>query len=104
MSAAPVRSHASRAARRSSSESGWMPVSPWMGSSRTAAVSASTAADTAGGSLARPSLLGRGRQGAVGAPVKGLLEHEDLAAGPGAAGQLDRRLVGLGARVAQKHL
>ena len=51
-SAAPVRSHASRAARSSSSDSTLIPVSPWIGSSSTAAaVSSSTAASSASGSL-----------------------------------------------------
>ena len=51
ISAAPVRSQASRAAVSSSSARTWIPVSPWTGSSSTAAVSWSTAAASAWGSL-----------------------------------------------------
>ncbi len=43
MSMAPCSSHAARAAASMSADSGWMPDSPWIGSSRTAAVSAETA-------------------------------------------------------------
>ena len=50
-SAAPVRSQASRAAWSSSSERTLMPVSPWIGSSSTAAASSSTASASTSGSL-----------------------------------------------------
>ena len=65
MSAAPVSSQAARAAWSSSGDIGWMPVSPWIGSSSTAAVSPSTAAVTAAGSLGMTS--NPGTSGANGA-------------------------------------
>ena len=49
-SAAPTRSHAARAARSSSAGSSCTPDSPWIGSSRTAAVRSVTAATSASGS------------------------------------------------------
>ena len=49
--AAPVRSQAARAACSRSSERTCIPVSPWTGSSITAAVPASIAASSAEGSL-----------------------------------------------------
>jgi hypothetical protein len=48
--------------------------------------------------------LRRGRQRAERASVEGVLEHDDLALRPVAAGELDRALVGLGAGVAEEHL
>src|SRR5947207_2946414 len=47
ISAAPCSSHAARAAARASSASTLTPVSPWIGSSSTAAVRSSTAPDSA---------------------------------------------------------
>jgi len=49
-SAAPLRSQAARAAVSSSSERTLTPVSPWIGSSSTAAVCSPTAASSAAGS------------------------------------------------------
>ena len=94
-----------------------MPVSPWIGSSSTAAVPlvdrgrerlgvVARHGDEAGHERRERLLLvglGRGRQRAHRAPVEGALEHDDLAAAPALAGQLDRGLVGLGAGVAQEH-
>jgi hypothetical protein len=48
-------------------------------------------------------LLRGGRQRAVGAPVEGVLDHHHPAAPVVLAGQLDRALVGLRARVAEEH-
>ncbi len=47
---APVRSHASRAAAITSSGTGWIPDSPWIGSSMTAAVLSLTASASASAS------------------------------------------------------
>ena len=52
INAAPCSSHASRAAASSSSERTCTPVSPWIGSSSTAAVRPSTAARSASASAA----------------------------------------------------
>ena len=65
-SAAPARSHALRAVRSISSESGQIPVSPWIGSRSTAAVPSSTAASSAPGS-SRGTTRKPGTSGANGA-------------------------------------
>ena len=49
-------------------------------------------------------LLRRRRQRAVGAPVEGAVDDHDVAAGARLARELDRRLVGLRAGVAEEHL
>ena len=98
-----------------------MPASPWIGSIITAAVRSPTAARSASGSSrgtgAKPgsigpsagfaASLGVAAERPVGAAVEGALEADDLglvdAAPVGVlAGQLDRALVRLGARVAEE--
>ena len=53
ISSAPCSSHAARAAASVSATSGWMPPSPWIGSSSTAAVLSVTAAAKRLGVVAR---------------------------------------------------
>ena len=94
-----------------------MPDSPWIGSSRTAAVSAVTAAASAAASF-RGTTLKPGTSGANGAcfdscgvadsapivrPWKPPSMHHELAAGAALARELERALDRLGAGVAQEH-
>ena len=95
-----------------------MPVSPWIGSSSTAAVSPSTAASSAAGSFGTTRTRApAARTGPAWTPAgwptasrrcgRGTprcSDHDLATSGPGAAGELDRGLVGLGARVAEEHL
>ena len=90
------------------------PDSPWTGSISTAAVFASTDAGiSAAGTARKPGdqrrerrllgLLRRRRQRAVGAPVERVVGDDHVAARARLADELDRGLVGLGARVAEEH-
>ena len=115
------RRRPARAASSASSEIGWTPASPWIGSIRTAAVFSPTASRRASASLRgterKPGSIGpsaslrgerrRRREGAVAAAVEVALEADDLrrrdAAAVGVlAGDLDRALVGLGAGVGEE--
>ena len=115
-SAAPTASHASRAARSTSSGIGCTPDSPSTGSISTAAVlRVDRRADRVHGRRDRPEarhqrrerrllgLLRRGRQRAVGAAVERAVEDDDVAARARLAHELQRGLVGLRAGVAEEH-
>ena len=126
---APRRGSAARRARRracagpagSPGDGMLIPPSPWIGSTRTAAVWSSMrrgdgvevvvgdVGEAGDHRLEARVILGLGRrgQGGVGPAVEAALHRDDLEPARGVAvgpGQLDRRLVGLGAAVAEEAL
>ena len=113
-SAAPAASQADRIDASSAGSMMFTPDSPWTGSISTAAVEAPTAAGiSSAGSAMNPGTNGANGaclascgvalKRAVGAPVERVVGDDQVAARARLAHELDRGLVGLGARVAEEH-